>query len=289
MFVEHENHLICRDGSRRLIYWRNTALRDEAGHLQFVIGSGLDVTDLRRAEDASLEHLEEASRLQRVQTANELATLLAHELNQPLATIATYVEVGWQLLRKPSPDQDKLADNLERISQQAIRAGGIIRHLRSFISRARIDPAPMDLNQVVRSACNMMASQTRRSGIRLQQELDHRLPPALGADIHVEQVLLNLMRNAIEAIQGAGMEGGMVTIQTQRSGDMARVTVSDSGPGIDGELATLLFEPLSSRKPQGLGVGLRISRSLIETHKGRLWVEPKVPGGVFHFELPLAP
>ncbi|MDP2056629.1 MAG: ATP-binding protein, partial [Thiobacillus sp.] len=106
---------------------------------------------------------------------------------------------------------------------------------------------------------------------------------------HIEQVLLNLMRNAIDAIRDAGMSSGSITVATRRVEDMAQVSVCDSGPGIDAAMADKVFEPLSSHKEYGLGVGLRISRSLIEAHGGRLWVEPHSPGGIFHFVLPFAP
>jgi C4-dicarboxylate-specific signal transduction histidine kinase len=108
-------------------------------------------------------------------------------------------------------------------------------------------------------------------------------------EVHLEQVLLNLLRNAIEAITEAGMAAARVSIETQRAGDRARVSVRDSGPGVDPAMVERLFDPLQSTKRDGLGVGLRISRSLVEAVGGRLWVEPRQPGGVFHFEVPLAP
>jgi C4-dicarboxylate-specific signal transduction histidine kinase len=182
-----------------------------------------------------------------------------------------------------------LANNLDKIGQQALRAGDIIRHLRSFVRRRGIDPAPLDLNEVVRSARDLMEPRARKSGIRLELRLDPSPPLVIGVSVQVEQVLLNLLRNAFDAIDDAGMQGGTVTVTTRRSGDKVRVTVRDNGPGIDAEAAARLFEPLSSRKVDGLGVGLRISRSLIEAHGGRLWVEPQVPGGVLHFKLSLAP
>jgi C4-dicarboxylate-specific signal transduction histidine kinase len=244
---------------------------------------------LLQAENRARETLEEASRLQRLQTANELATLLAHELNQPLAAIATYAETGKQLLRHTPPDHDKLAANLERISQQSLRAGETIRHLRAFVGRGRLDPVPMDLNAVVRSTRTLMAPKARTQGIDIALDLDEALPPVLGVDVHIEQVLLNLLRNAIDAIRDNRMKNGSITMTTRRVEDMAQVSVIDSGPGIDAAMADKVFEPFSSRKEYGLGVGLRISRSLIEAHGGRLWVEPHTPGGIFHFVLPFAP
>lgn len=287
--VLHENHWRHRDGSRRLLWWRNTVLRDEAGQIQYIIGTGIDITDQHKAEIRARETLEEASRLQRQQTANELATLLAHELNQPLAAIANYAEAGQLLLRHTPLEQDKLTRNLEQISQQSLRAGEAIRHLRAFVGRGRIDPVPLDLNALVRNTCTLMAPKTRSRRIELVLDLDETLPQVMGVGVHIEQVLLNLLRNAIDAVRDAGMKNGFITMATGREAGMARVSVRDSGPGIDAEHAEKVFEPLASRKEYGLGVGLRISRSLIEAHGGRLWVEPHRPGGIFHFVLPFAP
>ncbi|WP_162264492.1 CheR family methyltransferase [Thiobacillus denitrificans] len=287
--IQHENHWLHRDGSMRLISWSNSVLRDEAGQVQYIIGTGTDITERRRAENRARETLEEASRLQRLQTANELATLLAHELNQPLAAIATYAEAGLQLLGQTPLAQDKLTRNLEQISKQSLRAGEAIRHMRAFVGRGRIDPVPMDLNAVLRNTSTLMTPKARTRGIDIVLDLDETLPPVLGVDVHVEQVLLNLLRNAIDAIRDAGMSNGSITMATRRVEDMAQVSVIDSGLGIDAARADKVFEPFSSHKEYGLGVGLRISRSLIEAHGGRLWVEPHSPGGIFHFVLPFAP
>ncbi|MDZ7594879.1 MAG: CheR family methyltransferase [Thiobacillus sp.] len=287
--IRHENHWIRRDGTPRLISWCNSVLRDEAGQVQYIIGTGIDITEQRRAEYRARETLEEASRLQRLQTANELATLLAHELNQPLAAIATYAEAGLQLLAQTPLAQDKLTRNLEQISQQSLRAGEAIRHMRAFVGRGRLDPVPIDLNAVLRSTSTLMAPKARTRGIEIVLDLDEALPPVLGVDVHIEQVLLNLLRNAIDAIRDADMTSGRITMTTRRVENMAQVSVIDSGPGIDAAMADKVFEPFFSHKEYGLGVGLRISRSLIEAHGGRLWVEPHRPGGIFHFVLPFAP
>lgn len=287
--VGHETHWIRRDGSKRLLSWRNSVLLDQAGKVQYIIGTGIDITEQREAEHRARETLEAASRLQRLQTANELATLLAHELNQPLAAIATYAEAGQQLLRHTPLEADKLTRNLEKISQQSLRGGEAIRHLRAFVGRGRIDPVPLDLNAVVRNTCTLMAPKARSRRIELVFDLDETLPPVMGVDVHLEQVLLNLVRNAIDAIRDAGMTSGTVAVTTQRVDGTAQVSVRDTGPGVDAEMADKVFEPLASRKEYGLGVGLRISRSLIDAHGGRLWVEPHSPGGIFRFVLPLAP
>lgn len=287
--VVHENHWRHRDGSLRMLCWRNTVLKDEAGQVQYIIATALDVTERHQAEVRARETLEDASRLQRLQTANELATLLAHELNQPLAAIASYAEAGQQLLRHTPLQQDKLTRNLDQISRQSLRAGEAIRHLRAFVGRGRIDPVPLDVNALVRNTGILMVPKARSRGINLEIDLDESLPQVMGVGVHVEQVLLNLIRNAIDAIRDARMKSGSITVTTRQQDGMAQVSVCDSGLGIDAEHVEKVFAPLASRKEYGLGVGLRISRSLIEAHGGRLWVEPHQPGGIFHFVLPFAP
>jgi C4-dicarboxylate-specific signal transduction histidine kinase len=229
--------------------------------------------------------------LQRLQTANELATLLAHELNTPLGAITRYADTGMQLLGQSTPDLARLTDLLAQISRQSQRAGDIIHRLRTFVGRGRLESVALDLNAVMRSACALMESKARSLGISLCLDLDANLRPVFGVDIHIEQVLLNLIRNGIEAIQSTGVTGGTITVTSglQTEENMALVSVQDSGPGIDTETAVGLFAFQPSDKEHGLGVGLRISRSLIEALGGRLWVEPHMPGAVFCFILPLAP
>ena len=287
--VESENHWLTREGSRRLLRWQNTVLKDAAGRIQYIVGSGLDITEQREAEDEARHHLEEASRLQRLQTASELATLLAHEINTPLGAITMYAETGEQVLGHSPLERERLAELLAQISRQSLRAAEIIRRLRAFVGRGRIKPVDLDLNEVLRNACALMESKARSCGISLLLDLDAGLRPVRGVDVHIEQVLLNLIRNAIEAIHGAGMTGGNITVTSgMHTGDgMAQVCVRDTGPGIDSESADTLFGSLASDKEYGLGVGLRISHSLIEAQDGRLWAEPHTPGGVFCFLLPL--
>jgi PAS domain S-box-containing protein len=287
--VERENHWLRRDGSRRLIRWRNKALRDAAGSVRFLVSVGNDVTDWYRAEAEARQHLEEASRLQRLQTANELATMLAHELNQPLAAITAYAEAAVQLVRQPSPDCHRVTMILERISRQALRAGEAIRRLRTFIARERPDAVPLDLNAVVRDACALAAPRARSAGVGLTLELDEGLTAVMGIDVYTEQVLLNLINNALDAIGRADMDGGQIVVTTRRSAGFAQVSVRDTGPGIDEQTAAMLFDPFFTLKADGLGVGLKISHSLVEAQGGRLWVTPQVPGAILHFSLPLAP
>jgi PAS domain S-box-containing protein len=287
--IKHENSICHRDGSKRLFSWTNTVLTDLDGQVQYMIGIGIDITEQRRAEKDVRQHLEEVSRLQRLQTASELATVLAHEINQPLGAISMFAEASAQLLAHDPLDQDKLKKNLKQMSEQALRGGEIIRRLRAFMTHGKIESVPLNLNAVVNNACTLMIPQAQRNGIRVNLTLDNCLPLIMGAQVHLEQVLLNLMCNAIEAIHDAGMENGVIRIETRRERQWAMLSIHDSGPGIDATMTDKIFKGLYTTKNQGLGVGLRISRSLIEAHGGRLWAEPHTPHGLFHFQIPFAP
>ena len=285
---ETQQRYMCRDGS---VVWgdvRVMLVRDHQGQPLHSVVVIADITEQRRAEDEARKHLEEASRLQRLQTAGELATMLAHELNQPLGAISMYAETGERLIAGDIRDRDKLADLLAKICQQSQRAGEIIHRLRSFVSTGVIDPEPLDLRETVQNVCELMEPMARNFGIGLRLDLDENLRPVMAAKVHIEQVLLNLVRNALQAIHSIGMRDGRVTISTRCTRDMARVSVCDNGPGVDADAIEGLFTQVVRDKPSGLGVGLRISRSLIEAQRGRLWIEPHTPGALFHFELPFA-
>ena len=285
---DREHRIVRPDGEVRWARTRALAYLDERGNPCRWLGTTLDITELRRARELARARMEDAARLQRLHTAKELASVLAHELNQPLGAITVYAEVCRRLLRQPASDGDELGGALDHIVQQATRAGEIIHHMRRFVSRGGMVSEAMDLNAVIRGVEELLEPSAHGKGVRVSLDLAPDLPPVMGVEVQIEQVLLNLLRNAFEAIAEQGSGSGEVGIRSCQSGDMVRVTVSDSGPGVSPEEASRLFETASSRKPNGLGLGLRISRGLVEAHGGRLWAEPQAPGAVFHFELPQA-
>lgn len=266
---------------------RVTAIRDEVGQVQNVIGSGLDITELRRAEATARSHLDDVFRMNRLETANELASVLAHELNQPLAAIEFYVVAARHELAKTDIDRAELMGLLSRISELGLKTGEVIQHSRRFFKRGEIEADTQDLNTVLRSAMEVMQPTARRQNVRLTTELQADLPEVWGVAVHIEQVLLNLLRNAVEAIAEQGSGIGEVTVRSQSVGRMARVTVSDSGPGLTEAQAEHVFHAMRSSKADGLGMGLRISRNLMEANEGELWAEAHAPGGIFNFEVPL--
>lgn len=285
-----DNHWRHRDGSLRLITWSNTCLLDEQGAVKYVIGTGLDITERRRAEEEARQRQVELAHLHRVYTAGELATILAHEINQPLAAIASYSEASLQRLRRGDAAPDALMRDLEQIALQAQRAGRTIRELRSFLAKGESAEARCDLNAAVRTVHDLIGPEASAKGVSIALDLADDLLPVGMSSVQAEHVLLNLIRNAIEAIVQAGAPAGSITVQTHTdAGRTAHVTVRDTGPGLHAEAAQRVFEPFYTTKRDGLGMGLRISRSVLESVGGRIWAEPSNEGGIFHFTLPLAP
>lgn len=238
----------------------------------------------KRQAEAALAHAH------RRMTAGELAAALAHELNQPLGAITTFGEACLQLLDRAAPDRERLRGNIEQIVHQAQRAGHTIRELRAFLTKGGSERTPIDLNALTRVAADLIAAEARQRGVHLRLELDEVVPPVLAASVHIEHVLVNLLQNAIEAIHAAGMTDGSITLATRADGDgRVRLSVCDTGPGIGGEAAQRIFEPFYTSKADGLGMGLAISRSIVEAHGGKLWLETDAGRGTtFHFTLPEA-
>jgi C4-dicarboxylate-specific signal transduction histidine kinase len=257
--------------------------------VKYVIGTGIDVTERHRIEEEARQRQFELAHLHRVYTAGELATILAHEINQPLAAIASYSEAGLQRLRQGEAAPDALIHDLEQTALQAQRAGRTIRELRSFLAKGEVGEAHCELNAAVRTICDLIAAEAGAKGVSIVLDLDERIPPIKASAVQTEHVALNLIRNAIEAVEASGARAGTITVSTRTDADQtARVTVRDTGPGLDAEAAERVFEPFYTTKRDGLGMGLRISRSIVESVGGRIWAEPSSEGGILHFTLPFA-
>ena len=289
-FVRHENHWRCRDGTLRLISWNNTVLKDDHGRVQYLVGIGVDITEQRQAQEAADRRLEELDHLHRLRTAGELATLLAHELNQPLAAINSYSEASLRLVDAKRIDRERLTQNLTNISEQALRAGRTVKNLRSFFSRPAKGVQAVDLNDIARNAAGLIEPQAREERVAIKLDLADLPLNVLASEVQLEHVIINLVRNAIEGIaRGPTTAERTVTVVTRTGDGSALITVRDTGPGVSAEDASKIFDPFYTTKPDGLGMGLRISRSIVESLQGRLWVEPRQPGAVFRFAIPLAP
>lgn len=241
---------------------------------------------------STLEMLRRRLRLardERLLTAGELATTFAHTLNQPLTAIIGYSDAGLLLERTGPVSQDKAQHYFDEIRKQAHRAARSIVDLRSFLGREAPREA-VDLNDTVAEIGELMQVEALSNGIRVELDLARALRPVAANRMHVEQVLVVLFENAVEAIRDTGAAEGRIYVRTQAAGDgMAQVSVGDTGPGIDGDALVRLCESMRTTKRDGLGIGLMLARSLVESHRGRLWAESGGPGALFHVTLPLAP
>jgi two-component system, LuxR family, sensor histidine kinase DctS len=251
------------------------------------MGSVIDVTERKRAEETARVQQEQLQHTARVVTVGELASSLAHELNQPLAIINSYATGGVNRLKTRSDSAD-LLPAFERIAEQATRAGKIINWVHEFVKRRNPERAECDLNVIVERAVMMLASSSTKSNVRIHRVLHSNLPRVMGDRVMLEQVLVNLVRNAIEAVGDVDADRRDITITTRPLDTQVMLTVEDTGPGVAADLQHRLFEPFSSTKDKGMGMGLNVSKSIVEQHIGRLWFEPNPVGGArFCVSLPV--
>jgi PAS domain S-box-containing protein len=265
-----------------------TPLKDAQGRITHFISTGRDVTQQRLAEERARQHQAQLAHVCRVSAMGEMATTLAHELNQPLAAIVTYARGGIRWLRTRGDDSHELLGIMDHIATQGEAAGQIIRRARSLLRKDDARYLPTELNAVVREATDLARLETRRKDIALQLDLAGALPPVPADAIQIEQVVLNLVRNAIEAIDGAHPPRREIAVRTGLGANRGvEVAVFDTGPGFAATDTAHLFDPFYTTKPDGLGMGLTISRSIIEAHGGELHAAPNPDGGAtFRFVLP---
>ncbi|WP_339109741.1 PhnD/SsuA/transferrin family substrate-binding protein [Thioclava sp. GXIMD4216] len=235
-----------------------------------------------KAERSAQKHLEERNQYARLGIVGEMASSIAHELNQPLAAIANYAEGLTRVLDRGQPDPAFLRHGTRGIAGQAERAGAILRRVRGFLHRRDAQRGPLDLNVVLREVVEFFTAATARHDIPLRLELAADLPAVLADRVEVEQVLLNLLQNALEATEAAPQATGPrdIVLATSVRGGKVVVTLRDHGTGLTEAAAAQLFDPFFTTKATGLGLGLPICRTIIESHGGRLWAETAAGGGV---------
>lgn len=257
----------------------------ETAGKRFFTGFVRDLTERQSTERRVQDLQSELVHVSRLTALGEMASALAHELNQPLSAIANYMKGSERLLDAPELDRDKIKGALSSATEQALRAGHIIRRLRDFVSKGESDRRIENLPQLLEEAGALAMIGAKERGVRLRFNLDHHLPLVLADKVQIQQVLLNLMRNAIDAMETSPERE--LTVLSQRVADhMVEVVVQDTGPGIAPQMMEQLFQPFVTTKPQGMGVGLSISRTIVEAHGGRIWAEPNPTGGtIFRFTL----
>ena len=241
----------------------------------------------KRAEDALHQAQTELAHITRVATLGEMTASIAHEINQPLGAVVNSASACLRWL-----DAQKLEEarrSAARVIAEGHRASEIIGRIRALAKKAPLRKDWLDVNETIHEVIALAHSEVQRNGVALETQLSDDVPVILGDRIHLQQVILNLMMNAIEAMSGAGEGPRELLVRAGADESQGvRVSVQDSGPGLDPKSVDHLFDAFYTTKPQGLGMGLAISRSLIEAHGGRLWATAHEPhGAVFQFTLPI--
>jgi PAS domain S-box-containing protein len=230
---------------------------------------------------------DELSHAARLGTMGEMASGIAHELNQPLAALTLFAETARELAGKG--DADKLRRVLTSIAEQSLRAGEIVRKMRTFVKRAPSSRAPADLNHLIREVLGLLEHELLHNRVRLELKLDERLPRVMADTIEIQQVVVNIVRNAVEAMAQQPLGTRVLTITTERAAADVQVSICDTGCGIDSAFTANLFQPFQTTKPNGMGIGLSICQTLIEAHGGSIGARPNPAGGtVFYFVLAAA-
>lgn len=283
-----EIRLMRKDGSRfdALIY--EAPLIDADGQHTGWMASIVDVTTRKHVEELARQQQEKLQLTSRLITMGEMASTLAHELNQPLAAITSYNTGCLNKLESGDFNIGELKNALGKLGVQAQRAGSIIKRVHDFVRKSEPKLAPCDLAEVIDDSIGFIEAAAKKFNVRILREIPGMRPELMADAVMIEQVLLNLMRNGIEAMSNSAQENRLLTIKLNQIDDQMQIRVVDRGPGIPLEVQEKLFTPFFSTKAEGMGMGLNICRSIIEFHHGRLWVENNPEGGtIFVITLPI--
>ncbi|HEX7109297.1 MAG TPA: PAS domain S-box protein [Aestuariivirga sp.] len=265
-------------------------LIDAEGRHRGWMGSVVDITERKHSEELSRQQTEKLSQTARLVTMGEMASTLAHELNQPLAAISGYATGSMKWLEKGKVDREELLAVFAKLSAQAQRAGQIIRRVREFVRKSEPNFAAVNMEELVSGTLEFVAPELRAQGIAVERQSEKPTPLCLGDRILLEQVLLNLIRNAIEAMAQTPKRSRKLSIAHRLGESEVTTLISDRGPGLSPQMKEKLFVPFATTKAEGMGMGLNICRTIIEMHRGRLWFEDRPGGGsVFAFTIPVHP
>jgi len=286
--TSHEHRVLTPRGWRWVAVLARAVLGPD-GRPQFVVSVSRDVTDRRRAEEQARQHLQQLAHVSRVSSMGEMASAIAHEINQPLTAIANYASACVRLLRSGKAQPGEAIDVMQRVAAEAERAGEIVRKMRGFVRGEESQMAMVEPAFLASEVMRLAAAEARQSGVELKSEVAPGLPQVLADSIQIQQVLLNLVRNAVEAVDSADSLRREVDLTVSHATDGGvQFTVRDTGPGLAPESRDKVFEPFFTTKADGIGIGLPLSRSIADAHGGRLWASAEAEGAAFHLVLPAA-
>jgi signal transduction histidine kinase len=284
---EWQYRLLMPDRSIKYMHAVAHATRDHDGQLEY-IAAVQDVTARRQSEEALDRARSELARVARAMSLGALTASIAHEVNQPLSGIITNAGTCLRMLDADPTDIDGARETARRTIRDCNRAADVITRLRALFSRKEFTPEPLDLNEATREVIALSSNELKRERIVLHSEFAEDLPAITGDRIQLQQVILNLILNASDAMSAIDDRPRKLTVRTQRDeGDRVRLSVEDAGLGFDPRNRDRLFDAFYTTKSGGMGIGLSVSRSIIESHQGRLWAESNDgPGATFSFSIP---
>lgn len=284
---EYEHRLLMPDRSIKYLHLIAHGTRDREGREEY-IGAVQDVTQRRLSEEAVGKAKSELANVARVTSLGVLTASIAHEVNQPLSGIITNASTCLRMLSADPPNVDGARETARRTIRDGNRASDVITRLRTLYSKKDLSPESMDLNEATREVTSLLLSELQSKRVILRHELADDLPPVIGDRVQLQQVILNLLRNASDAMSAIDDRARELLIRTERDeGDRVRLSVKDAGVGFAAQAADKLFEAFFTTKSDGMGIGLSISRSIIEAHRGRLWATANDgPGATFAFSIP---
>jgi PAS domain S-box-containing protein len=285
----HEYRIIRPDGSVRWIWDRGFPILDQQGRAYRLAGIAEDITDRKRAQEALQESQAALARVTRIIAMGELTASIAHEINQPLAAVATNASASLHWLAGQPPNLNEAREAMANAMQEANRASCVVQRIRTLLKKASTELRPLNVNEVIHEVLALAHNQLVIGGIALRTELEANVPTVSGDPVQLQQVVMNLILNAIDAMSAVTGRPRRLLVKSVTDGEGALVQVQDSGEGLDLDQLPRIFDAFFTTKPQGIGMGLSISRSIVEAHGGRLWAGPASPhGAVFQFILPKA-
>jgi C4-dicarboxylate-specific signal transduction histidine kinase len=289
--MEAEARVLRSDGQYRWLLIRNVPLRNKNGKVVKWYGTSTDIEDLKRAEEEreKLRQLEaDLAHINRVNILGELAASVAHEVNQPLTGIVSNGGACLRWLAGDAPNLEEAREAVHDIVRDGKRAGEVIARIRALTKRAAPPKEKLDLNEVVREVLALVGDQAKKNNVMIRTQFADEVWTVLGDRVQLQQVLLNLVMNGMEAMTTVEQWDRQLVIATGNIDvDQVQVTVGDSGAGLDPNKMIRIFEPFYTTKSGGMGMGLSISRSILQNHGGRIWATANEgPGTSFHFTVP---